>query len=451
MAPDTAAQEQGLEAPTRHVLNWKDPQFTDPDALNAELERVFDICSGCRRCINLCNAFPTLFDLIDNSETFEIDGVAKEDYGKVVAECYICDLCFSTKCPYVPPHSWNLDFPHLMLRAKHAKFKSEKPSWNERLLSATDGIGKFYGIPIIAQTTNFVFGNKTLRRILEPVTQIHRDAPTPRIVPRPKHARAVHKELRPSKTGPVLLEDQTSEHHVLLFATCYINQNEPQILDDMIAILRHNNVSVHMAEQEACCGMPRMEFGNFEKVEKQKNKNIPHLKAAVDQGFDILAAIPSCVMMFRKEMPLLFPDDPDIKAVAKHVMGPFEYFKRLHDAGHLNTEFPHSLGKLVLHSSCHQRVQMVGHPVSDIFELVPDTNVTTIERCSGHDGTYAVKRDTYQKACKIGRPIARHIDTIKPDHYGSDCPLASQHIGHLSNLEIHSEHPLRLLRNAYGI
>ena len=88
-----------------------------------ELERVFDICHGCRRCVNLCTAFPTLFDLVDASPTLEVDGVDKKDYWKVVDQCYLCDTCYMTKCPYVPPHAWNVDFPHLMLRAKAIKFQ----------------------------------------------------------------------------------------------------------------------------------------------------------------------------------------------------------------------------------------------------------------------------------------------------------------------------------------
>jgi len=113
----TEHREGSLEAPTRHPIDWKNPDYFNEDALNAELERVFDICHGCRRCVSLCNAFPTLFDLVDESDTMGVDGVSKEDYSKVVDQCYLCDLCFQTKCPYVPPHEWNVDFPHLMLQA----------------------------------------------------------------------------------------------------------------------------------------------------------------------------------------------------------------------------------------------------------------------------------------------------------------------------------------------
>ena len=127
-------REGSLEAPTRHPIDWKSPDFYDEEKLNAELHRVYDICHGCRRCVSLCTAFPTLFDLVDESKTGEVDGVDVADFGKVVDQCYLCDLCYMTKCPYVPPHQWNVDFPHLMLRAKAVKFKKGEVRVRDRLL-----------------------------------------------------------------------------------------------------------------------------------------------------------------------------------------------------------------------------------------------------------------------------------------------------------------------------
>ncbi len=136
-----SVREGSLEAPTRHPLDWKNPEFYDSEKLFAEMERVFDICHGCRRCVSLCGSFPTLFDLVDESPTLEVDGVPKEKYWKVVDQCYLCDVCYMTKCPYVPPHPWNLDFPHLMLRAKAVKFASGKVPFKDKLLASTDGAG----------------------------------------------------------------------------------------------------------------------------------------------------------------------------------------------------------------------------------------------------------------------------------------------------------------------
>ena len=108
--------EGSLEAPERHPIPWQDPDFYNEEKLDEELRRQFDVCHGCRRCHNLCDSFPRLFDLIDEAESMELDTVDSKDFKSVVDACTLCDMCFLTKCPYVPPHEFNLDLPHLMLR-----------------------------------------------------------------------------------------------------------------------------------------------------------------------------------------------------------------------------------------------------------------------------------------------------------------------------------------------
>ena len=169
-------REGNLQAPTRHALDWHHPEFYDEDALQREEARIFDICHGCRRCVSLCNAFPTLFDLIDEGKTGEIDGVASADYQKVVDQCYLCDVCYMTKCPYVPPHPWNVDFPHLMLRAKAIKFVKGGVKAGERFLASTDVHGSFAGIPIVAQAINAVNGTKLARKAMDRTLGVHPDA-----------------------------------------------------------------------------------------------------------------------------------------------------------------------------------------------------------------------------------------------------------------------------------
>src|SRR5438874_9195952 len=162
-------REGSLEAPTRHPLDWKNPEFRDQAKAEKELGRIFEICHGCRRCVSLCNAFPTLFDLVDESKTMEVDGVAKADYWKVVDQCYMCDLCFMTKCPYVPPHPWNVDFPHLMLRGKAAKFKRGETRFRDRLLTGTDRLGKLATIPVVVQAVNKATATPWMRALAEKV------------------------------------------------------------------------------------------------------------------------------------------------------------------------------------------------------------------------------------------------------------------------------------------
>ena len=197
-------REGNLEAPTRHAIAWRDPAFHDQDALDAELERVFNICHGCRRCVSLCQAFPTLFDLIDESSTMEIDGVDKADYGKVVEQCYLCDLCYQTKCPYVPPHPWNVDFPHLMLRAKSAKFAREGADLGSRVMSATTTVGHIASIPVVAETVNALNRNRPARKLLDKTLHVHPDARLPeyrhpRARRQPRHCRRSPLRHRPMK------------------------------------------------------------------------------------------------------------------------------------------------------------------------------------------------------------------------------------------------------------
>jgi len=439
--------EGSLQAPTRHPIDWQSADFKDEGKLFAELERVFDLCHGCRRCVSLCDSFPTLFDLVDESETMEVDGVAKEDYWKVVDQCYLCDLCYMTKCPYVPPHEWNIDFPHLMLRAKAVRFEKEGASARDKLLSSTDGLGKVAGIPGISVIVNASNRSKPIRKVLEKVAGIHADAAVP-----PYESKTLRKQLpKTGTTDSAVTPGKKTRGKVALFATCYVNRNEPGLGQDLVAVLEHNGIPVTTAEKERCCGMPKLELGDLKSVQKAKEENIPQLAQRVDEGWDLIALVPSCALMFKQELPLLFPDDPDVRKVADAFYDPFEYLMLRHSEGLLKTEFSHPLGSVVYHASCHQRVQNVGPKTRDLLGLVPDTQVTMIERCSGHDGTYGVKLETFEKAMKIGRPIVNAIKKNNPDHYGSDCPIAGHHLANGLGEGSKPEHPISLLRTAYGI
>lgn len=193
-------REGGLGAPTRHPLNQNDPTFWDEDDLNKELERVYDICHGCRRCVSLCNAFPTLFDLVDESETLEVDGIDVADYKKVVDQCYLCDLCYLTKCPYVPPHEWNVDFPHLMLRAKAVTFKKGESKFRDNLITSTDTIGKVASTPVINSLVNGANKNGVLRGMLDTAMGIHKQAKLPEYTNKPARKQLAAHIYDPAKS-----------------------------------------------------------------------------------------------------------------------------------------------------------------------------------------------------------------------------------------------------------
>ena len=440
-------REGNLEAPTRHPIDWKSAEFLDEDSLYQELERVFDICHGCRRCVSLCQSFPTLFDLVDESPSLEMDGVKKEDYWQVVDHCYLCDLCFMTKCPYVPPHEWNLDFPHLMLRAKAFKFKQGDVKLRDRILTSTDTVGNLAGIPVVAGIVNAANKSDPLRQLLQAALGVHADARVP------EYHSTTFRQRQSGLIGVSAEGDVagSTQGKVALFATCYGNRNEPLINDDLLAVFEHNDIAVTLADQEHCCGMPKLELGDLEAVEAAKQANVPVLAKLVDAGWDIVAPIPSCVLMFRQELPLLFPDDPEVQKVAAAIFDPFEYLLLRHKAGKLKTDFQQPLGKVAYHVACHQRVQNIGPKTRDVLSLIPDTDVSSIERCSGHDGTYAVKKEFHEASMKIVKPVVNQVKRLEADHYGSDCPMAGHHIEHALGDGRPTEHPMSLLRKAYGI
>ena len=440
-------REGSLEAPTRHALDWQSDDFYDEPQLFAELERVFDICHGCRRCFNLCNSFPTLFDAVDESESMELDTVPKTAYWDVVDHCYLCDMCYMSKCPYVPPHEWNVDFPHLMLRAKAARFKDQGASIRDRILSSTDTVGNLAGIPVVVHAVNAVNQSKAGRKVLESTLGVHREAPVPQY-----HSNSARKRLRSHslEDGGAALATGSTKGKVVLFTTCYGNRNLPSMNEDLVAVFEHNNIAVALAEKEACCGMPKLELGDLEAVAKAKDQNIPVLAEWIDKGWDIVAPIPSCTLMFKQELPLMFPNDDAVLKVRDAMFDPFEYLMLRHKDGHLNTDFSKSLGAVSYQVPCHLRVQNIGLKTRDILQLVPDTQVDAIERCSGHDGTYAVKKEFHDVSKKIARPVVNKVRKADSDHFVSDCPMAAEQIAQ-GIAEHDAQHPMGLLRKAYGI
>jgi Fe-S oxidoreductase len=451
-------KEGSLEAPTRHPIDWKNPDFYDESKLFAEMERIFDICHGCRRCVSLCGSFPTLFDLIDESPTLELDGVPKEKYWGVVDQCYLCDMCYMSKCPYVPPHEWNLDFPHTMLRAKAIKFKNHGSSFRDRFLSSTDALGSFAGIPIVTQTVNAVNSTKLMRKTMDSALGVDEHAWIPGYAD--KKFRSIEKAHRADKNpqlGPVTNGERTPGK-VAIFSTCYVNYNEPGIGEDLVKILNHNSIPYVIAEKEACCGMPKLELGDLDSVAQLKEKNIPALVKLAREGYAILTAIPSCTLMFKQELPLMFPDDADVAAVKAAMWDPFEYLIARNKDGLLKTDFKQALGNVSYHIPCHGRVQNVGKKTEEMLKLVPESKINTVERCSGHSGTWGVKKEFHAQAMKIGKPVFKAMGNNSPDYISSDCQLSGHHIAQgmealrqAGEKEPALAHPITLVRIAYGI
>lgn len=443
-------REGNLEAPKRSPIDWQNPEFYAKDSLYAELERVFDICHGCRRCVSLCDSFPTLFDLVDASPTLEVDGIDKNDYTKVVDQCYLCDLCAETKCPYLPPHEWAVDFPHLMLRAKAYRFREGDTKWRDRLITTTDPIFNALSTPGVGQIANAAVKSSTMRALVDKTIGLHPKAPIPTF-----HTKTLSRRLDEYQNvdAPLRATDRT-RGKVAIFVTCYGEHNEPELVQDMVAVLNHNDIAVRLLPDARCCGMPKLDLGDLKAVEKLKDANLPIFIEAIDAGYDLMSPIPSCVLMYKQEVPLMFPNDADVARVKAAFFDPFEYLMLRHKAGLVKTKFAQSLGTVAYHVACHQRVQNIGMKTRDFMALIPDTQITAIERCSGHDGTYALKSETYDKAMKIARPVVARVEQAAVDHYGSDCPMAGRMIQHgleQKGSSASAEHPISLVRRAYGI
>ncbi|ROR29728.1 heterodisulfide reductase-related iron-sulfur binding cluster [Inmirania thermothiophila] len=439
-------EEGGTRAPQRRPLAWRDPAFHDEEALLAEMARVFEVCHGCRRCFSLCNAFPTLFDAIDAGESGEPEDLPREVYWQVAEHCYLCDLCFQTKCPYVPPHPFDIDFPHLMLRAKAVRLRQGRVRLRDRILTATDAVGRLAGIPVVVEAVNRANRSPLARALMERVLGVHRDAALP-----PYRARPLRRRLAADAEDAEARPAGRTRGRVVLFATCYGNRNEPEIGEDLAAVFRHNGIPVTLTRRERCCGMPRMELGDLEEVVRLAEINLPQLLPLVEAGWDVVAPVPSCVLLFRRELPLLLPGDERVARVAQAFFDPFEYLWLRHREGLLRTDFRNPLGRIAYHVPCHLRVQNIGLKTRDVLALVPGTEIEVIERCSGHDGTYAVKREYHETSMRIGRPVFERVRRARAEHYASDCPMAGRQIGSGLGDGSSPVHPMTLLRRAYGI
>lgn len=453
-------QEGGVKAPIRYPIDWGSSSFYDASLLEKELTRVFDICHGCRRCVSLCEAFPTLFDLVDNAPSFEIDTVDKKDYSKVVEQCYLCDLCFQTKCPYVPPHEWEVDFPHLMLRAKAVKFREQGSSKRDKLLTSTNALVSMNRIPLLDITSNWLINQKPARNLMEKLLGISAEAKLPSFK-YISNAMFSKEELiqNPKSQKSLNIKSQVAGRttgKVAFFLGCYGKFSQPDIYIDAIKVFRHNDIQVTIInEHDVCCGMPKLELGDLESVELYKKKNLTVLKEFIDRGFDIVSLTPSCVLMFKQELPLLFPEDKDLLNVSERFFDPFEYLSYRYKKGLLKCDFRKSIGKIFYHSACHQRVQNIGAKTYEILKLIPNTELVVANRCSGHDGTYALKKETYDKSVKIVKPILKQVHESKVNLIASDCSMASMHIAHNSsrsnNKDYQSVHPISLLCSAYKL
>mgnify|MGYP001027160320 FL=1 len=447
------SKEGSLEAPTRDPIAWRDDDFYDAEKIDAEMRRVFDICHGCRRCFNLCESFPRLFDLVDASPN-EVEGVKSEDFASVVDACTLCDMCFMTKCPYVPPHPFHLDFPHLMLRYRAAEAKKGKKDFTARQLAEMDRNGRLARIasPVInwASSRN----NALTRPLMESTIRVDADAPLPKFHTRTFVAADRADPQTPNEAAPAF-----GARKAALFATCFVNYNKPTTGLAARAVLNHIGVETKVS-YPGCCGMPFLEQGDLARVAEQAKKVAKALVAEIDAGYDIVALTASCGLMLKFEWPLVLPENEDVKKLAAATFDIDEYVVDVAKKNGL----PEGLSALpegvTVHLACHARAQNMGPKAAEMLRLIPDTPVDVIERCSGHGGTFGVLKGTHELAVKVGRPVFRTAVKQARGHIASDCPLAAQHIvaqaeklaaDEDKQIARTPEHPIEIFARAYGL
>lgn len=447
--------EGSLEAPIRHNIPWNDSEFYDEAKLDEELRRVFDICHGCRRCFNLCDSFPRLFDLIDDSESGELDTVDSKDFQPVIDACTLCDMCFLTKCPYVPPHEFNLDFPHLMLRARAIEHKKGNGAgfW-ERQLTETDRNGRLCcsmsGPSNWASKTT----NTLTRPLMESVTGVHREAALPAFASETLEKTASLQSLDVNKDAPAY------GRKAVLYATCFSNFNAPAIGIAARKVLAHNGVETTV-EYPGCCGMPQLEHGDLERVAEHARTVANAFKPWIEKGYDIVPLVPSCTLMLKFEWPLILPEDENVKMLSAATRDISEYIVDIAKKEGLADGLKAVDGGITVHIACHARAQNIGQKAAELLRLIPDTQINVIERCSGHGGSWGIMKENFEAGIKVGKPVARQAAKATPKYIVSECPLARDHI--LQGMEKLGEteadvvkgvsadkHPVELIAAAYG-
>lgn len=416
------------------TLDIRSPGFWDQTALDREERRIFDICNGCRRCFNLCPSFNHLFAGLDQEA---VDGDAERlsarDLRRVEALCYQCKLCFN-HCPYTPPHRFNLDFPRVMLRGAAVRARREGVARRDRLLGDPDRVGRLGGLT--APFSNWANAFRPHRLFLERVVGIHRDRQLPPFAREPFSRWFARR--RPAATGG---------KRVALFATCSVEYHDPAVGKAAVAVLERNGLAVELPPQR-CCGMPWLDGGDIGAALGKIEANVRSLARAVEQGCDIVVPGPTCSYVLKQEYPWLH-GSPEARAVAARTFDLMEYLMRRHEAGRLETAFRAGGGRIAYQIPCHLRAQNIGFKSRDALALIPGARVGLIERCSGMDGTWGMKREFYELSLKVAEPLLRDLRESQADEIATDCPLSALQIGQA--LGRRPLHPVQILARAYGL
>jgi Fe-S oxidoreductase len=418
-----------------------DARYWEPAALEGEVRRAFEICHGCRMCFKYCDAFPRLFDLLDKRYDGDVHRITSSDADAVMDACFQCKLC-EVQCPYTPRdgHEFQLDFPKLVHRHTAVRARSKPKSLRHRVLNDPDRAGRMarlsFGFANVANRT------RPFRVLMEKAVGLHRDKLLPEFASEPFDAWAEREGYVKREPGG----------EVVLFQTCFVQHNEPDLGKDALYVLKRNGVDVRVVKGLLCCGMPAWEHGDLEGVRRQARRDLDLLLPHVERGAKVLVVNPTCSMMMRKEWPHLLEgaDRARAEKLAPAVMDVSEFLWSIRNEPRFDASFRSAPpgGKVAYHAPCHLRAQAVGFKGRDLIRKIPGVTVSgTVMECCGHDGTYAMTVEGFEPSARIGRKAFEGMKAAEAETWATDCPLAAiQFEQHAGKKPLH---PMTLLARAY--
>jgi len=414
-------------------------KYWDPKGLAAELERVFEVCHGCRLCFKFCDTFPDLFSLIDSQHNGDVRQITSAETDRVLDTCFQCKLC-EVNCPYTPRdgHGYRLDFPKLVHRHRAVRARKHGVPLRERVLANPDMAAAFarasFGLANIANRV------RLHRWFLEKAIGVHRDKLLPDFASETFESWA-------RRTGRIAALPGCE---VVLFQTCFVQHNEPEIGRDVIEVFEKNKVDIKCVGGLRCCGMPAWEKGDLTSLQSQARDNIRILLPFVEKGAKVVAVNPTCSMMFRREYPELVAaeDREAAKKLAAAAMDPSEFLWSIRNEARFNADFKSTPGSAVsYHVPCHLRAQGIGFKGRDLLRKIPGVKPTMVQECCGHNGTYAMTVAGFEPSRRIGQKAFDGMKEAEAVLWSTDCPLAAlqfrQHAG------VKPMHPMSILARAY--
>ncbi len=416
-----------------------DEKYWNQQELDKELTRNFEICHGCRMCFKFCTSFPTLFNFIDDNHDGDVRKLTATETKQVIDECFQCKLCY-INCPYTDQdnHHYNMNFPSLLQRAVHVNAKVNGVSFREKFLQDPDKAGRMNS-GFLSFFVNLSFKLPPFRWLVHMVLGIHWRKLMPRF-----HFTTLAKWFKKRKA-------EKKDDEVVLFSTCFVNYNNPDVGKDTTYVLEKNNCSVLHPEQN-CCGQPGLNSGDLEWAEKKIKANIESLYPLAKEGKKILGINPTCSMTIKKEYPLFMPPGEwreKAQVVANATRDVHEYLFELKKDDKLNRDFKSTPGKVAYHVPCHLRVQNIGFRSRDIMKLIPGAKVKPTIECCGHDGTWAMKKEYFDMSLKVGNNAFEGLKKSDADCMATDCPLAALQIKQGTGASDLPEHPVQIVAKAY--